>query len=98
MKNMDLIEFLFLRDTSAQCLILYTALSKVLTVVEVNTTWTPVTLLSQMWSRAFHLNSCSYSHFVTYKVGTSGECQLCVTREEDSHPCYAPSVAVLLIR
>lgn len=44
------------------------------------------------------MNSCLHSHFVTYKVGMSGECQQCATGEEKSHPSYAPNVAVLLIR
>lgn len=65
-------------------------------------------LRSQMWSRlcsaiwlilkAFHLNSCLHSHFVTHKVGMRGERQQCATREEKSHSSYAPNVAVLLIR
>lgn len=44
------------------------------------------------------MNSCLHSHFVTYKVGMSGECQQCATGEEKSHPSYAPNVAARLIR
>lgn len=46
----------------------------------------------------FHLMSFLNSHFVTYEVGISCECQQCASIEEKSRPSYAPHVAVLSIR
>lgn len=51
-----------------------------------------------LFDRPSILNSCSHSHFVTYKVGMAGECQQCVSRERRGHSSYAPNAAALLIR